>query len=68
VGYISLADHNVYVDRKLYQQVLEVNFDLTAKQFVARSLDDARATLCTFTLPVITPEHILGLDHVGGCN
>lgn len=68
VGYISLADQNVYVDRHCHQQTVEVTYDLTENLFVARTLDDARATLCTFTLSVITPQHILGLDDAGGCH
>jgi hypothetical protein len=65
-GSISLADHNVWIGKALYRQAVQVTYDLTECQFVARQLDEASTFLRYFSLPAISPEYILGTNGSGG--
>jgi hypothetical protein len=62
VGYISLADHNVSVGRAYAGQTVEIVYDLDVHAFQAFAHDDAHSLLNTFTLDVISPDYIMGLE------
>jgi len=61
-GCFSLADHNIHVGAVYHKQTVEIVYDLSSHMFVARSYNDTRAILCQFTLPVVSPAYITGLD------
>ena len=60
-GCISLADRNISVGRAYQGQTVSVIYDLDQHQFVAQAYDDARTVLRQFSLPEVTPDHIMGL-------
>lgn len=62
VGHISLADHQVAVGRAYAGQTVKIAYDLDRRAFVARAYDDAHSLLNTFTLDVISPDYVMGLE------
>jgi len=61
-GCISLADHNISIGRAFYRQAVAVIYDLDAHAFIARTLDPLPLLLRQFSLNVVTPHYIMGLD------
>jgi len=67
-GCISLGNRNISVGRQYAGQAIETVFDLDMEQFMAQTCDETRATLRYFSLPEITPEHIMQLEEASLCN
>lgn len=61
-GSISLGNRNISVGRNYAGQAIETIFDLDQEQFMARTCDDTRTPLRHFSLPEITPAHIMQLE------
>jgi hypothetical protein len=57
-GCISMADHNRRIHRGYCGQVVNVRFDPLTQVFVASAVDGTE--LRRFTLPVISPDYIMG--------
>ena len=61
-GCISLGNRNISVGRDYAGQAIETIFDLEQEQFMARTCDDTHTVLRYFSLPEITPDHIMQLE------
>jgi transposase-like protein len=59
-GTFSLADRSIYLGSAYRQQAVEVVYDLDLHKFAAYTYDETRKPLRQFSLPVISPDYIMG--------